>query len=125
MKTMAWMVAVGLLALGAMSAQAQDIAKAQEQMKKRLPEVAQLKTQKAVGEDNAGYLALLKTGVSKETRELVEAENADRKTIYEAVAAKTGTTAQKVGELRAKEIVQRATKGVMLQREDGTWFEKQ
>jgi len=121
---MAWMMVCGLLTLGVGMAYGQDLAKAQEQMKKRLPEVAQLKTQKVVGETSAGFLALVKGDGDAAARQLVDAENADRKAVYAAVAAKTGADPARVGQQRAKEISERAAPGVMLQRDDGTWYEK-
>jgi uncharacterized protein YdbL (DUF1318 family) len=121
---MLWTVVCGLLVLGTASLLAQDLAKAQEQMKKRLPEVAQLKTQKAVGENSAGFLALVKPDADAKVKELVAAENADRKVVYAAVAAKTGSDPERVGKQRAKEIVEKAAPGVMLQRDDGSWYEK-
>jgi uncharacterized protein YdbL (DUF1318 family) len=124
MKTMLWTMVCGLLVLSVVSASAQDLGKAQEQMKKRLPEVAQLKTQKVVGETSAGYLALVQANAPDAVRKVVEAENADRKTIYTAIAAKTGSDADRVGQQRGKEIADRAAPGVMLQRDDGTWHEK-
>ncbi len=126
MNTISRALVCGVLALSAaLAVAAPDLATAQEQMKKRLPEIAQLKIQKIVGENNAGYLTLLKGTVEEAVRKLVDAENADRKTVYEAVAARTGTDADRVGRQRAREIADRAAAGIMLQREDGTWYQKQ
>jgi uncharacterized protein YdbL (DUF1318 family) len=114
----------GLLAMTTAGVMAQDLAKVQEQMKKRLPELAQLKTQKVVGETSAGFVALAKAAADAKARQLVDAENADRKVVYASIAAKTGSDAARVGQQRGKEIAERSAPGMMLQREDGTWYEK-
>ncbi len=124
MRTMLSLTVFALLALTTLNLGAQDLAAVQARMKERLPQVAQLKAQKAVGEDRAGFLALLKTDAAATARQLVDAENADRKQVYAALAAKAGTDATRVGQQRAKELAERAAAGMMLQRDDGTWYEK-
>jgi uncharacterized protein YdbL (DUF1318 family) len=93
-------------------------------MKERLPQVAPFKTQKVIGEDCAGFLALVKPDAAAAARQLVAAENADRKAVYAALAAKAGSDPVRVGQQRAKELAERSAPGLMLQREDGTWYEK-
>ena len=124
MRTTLCLTVFGLLALTALNLSAQDLAAVQARMKERLPQVAQLKTQKVIGEDYAGFLALVKTDAAATVRELVQAENADRKVVYAALAAKAGSDPARVGQQRAKELAERAAPGMMLQREDGSWYEK-
>jgi uncharacterized protein YdbL (DUF1318 family) len=92
-------------------------------MKTRLDKVEALKLAKTVGENKDGYLEVLGE-VDADGKATVEAENADRKLVYEAIAAKTGATAEAVGQSRAKTISKTAAAGVMLQAPDGTWYEK-
>jgi len=124
MKTMLCLTVFGLLALTTMNLSAQDLSAVQARMKERLPQVAQQKAQKVVGEDRAGFLALVKADAGATVQKLVEAENADRKVVYAALAAKAGTDAARVGQQRAKELAERSAAGMMLQRDDGTWYEK-
>ena len=124
MKSMLCLTVFGLLALTALELSAQDLTAVQARMKERLPQVAQLKTQKVIGEDCAGFLALVKADAEATARQLVAAENADRKVVYAALAAKAGSDPARVGQQRAKELAQRSAPGLMLQREDGSWYEK-
>jgi uncharacterized protein YdbL (DUF1318 family) len=110
-------VAVGL------QASAQGLGEIKQRMKARLDQVEALKLAKTVGEDKNGYLHIL-GDVDAAGKVVVEAENADRKLVYAAIAAKTGATAEAVGQSRAKTIAKSAAAGVMLQAPDGTWYEK-
>ena len=91
-------------------------------MKSRLPTIAQLKTEGVIGEDNQGYLGFV-TSKEKE-EEVVQAENSDRKKVYNAIAKQQGTSAELVGERRAKQIAERAKSGEWLQDESGKWYKK-
>jgi hypothetical protein len=94
-------------------------------MKERLAQIAPLKTQQVIGENRAGLLEIVKPAAADEAaRKLVDAENTDRKLVYAAIAAKTGTDADRVGAERAKKIAESAAPGLMLQRDDGTWYAK-
>lgn len=124
MKTTLCLAVFGLFALTALNLRAEDLTAVQARMKERLPQVAQLKTQKVIGEDCAGFLALVKADAEATARRLVEAENADRKAVYAALAAKAASTPARVGQQRAKELAERSALGMMLQREDGSWYEK-
>ncbi len=111
------------LAVGVGSARAgHSIAGVKQRMKARVTAIAKLKTAKAVGEDKQGYLTVLKPSV--EVNKLVQAENADRAAVYAFIAAKTGSTAARVGAKRAQAIAGAALPGVMIQARDGTWYEK-
>ena len=124
MKTMLWVTVLGLLTLAVPHAGAQDLSTVQARMKERLAQIAPLKTQKVVGEDRDGFLALLKTDADAAAREVVQAENADRKMAYAGIAARTGADPAQVGRQRAKELAQRSAPGMMLQADDGSWYEK-
>jgi len=105
-----------------MAAGAADI---KARMKARVEKLAELKKELVIGEDSRGFVGVLKEETASDTaKKLVADENADRKLVYEAIAKKVGTTAEKVGESRAKTIHERAASGVMLQQADGTWKQK-
>jgi len=110
-------VAVGL------QAAAQGLGEIKQRMQKRRAPITVLKTAKTVGEDNNGYLHI-RGDVKAADKAVVEAENADRKLVYAAIAAKTGLAADAVGKSRAKKIAASTAAGVMVQAPDGTWYEK-
>lgn len=124
MKTLFYATVCGLLTLAAASAGAQDLGAVQARMRQRIATLAPLKSDKSIGESNAGFLEVLQAGAPATAREAVEAENTDRRAVYAAIAAKTGTSAEAVGRQRAKELAERSAAGLMIQREDGTWVEK-
>ncbi len=100
-----------------------DLKSVQKSMIDRLKDVVTLKTSGAVGENNLGYLVA--RDKEKSTAELVAAENADRKTVYDALAAKDGKlTSKTVGQQRAIAIAKKAQKGEWLQAAGGTWYQK-
>jgi uncharacterized protein len=98
---------------------AQDI---KARMRARLPELVTLKAQGVIGENNNGYLTILKAPTDKEA--LVKAENDDRRKIYSAIAKQQGTTAELVGKRRALQIAEKADPGTMIQGADGKWGPK-
>jgi uncharacterized protein len=98
---------------------AQDI---KARMRARLPELVTLKAQGVIGENNKGYLTILKAPTDKEA--LVKAENDDRRKIYSAIAKQQGTTAELVGKRRALQIAEKADPGTMIQGADGKWGPK-
>jgi uncharacterized protein YdbL (DUF1318 family) len=104
-------------------ATAQNLDQIRQQMRDRLDEVQALKAAKTVGEDANGYLHVL-GDVDAAGKAVVEAENVDRKVVYTAIAAKTGSDPTAVGKARAKTIAESSAPGVMLQAPDGTWYEK-
>jgi uncharacterized protein YdbL (DUF1318 family) len=93
-----------------------------DRFKERLPVIVELKTAGIVGENNLGYLEF--RGAVKKNEDVVNAENEDRKKIYEAIAKKENTTAELVGKLRAKKIAEKAEPGDWLQDEKGKWYKE-
>ncbi|QSH40876.1 YdbL family protein [Lentisphaerota bacterium ZTH] len=91
-------------------------------MKARLPQLEVLKQQGVIGENNKGYLEVLKT--DDEAKKLVEAENKDRKVVYTAIARQQKVSVEMVGKRRALMIAKRAPKGQMLQGPKGKWYSK-
>ena len=111
-------VLIGFIGVG-VSASADDI---KARMKKRLPVIKELKDKGIVGEDNQGYLQFV--GGKKEKADVIAAENNDRKTVYEAIAKKQGTTAELVGKRRALQIAKKANPGEWIQDASGKWLQK-
>lgn len=101
------------------SAWAQDI---KSRMRARLPKLVVLKAQGIVGENNQGYLTILKQPTDQQA--LISAENEDRRKIYTAIAKKQKTTAQLVGQRRALQIAEKADRGTMIQSSNGEWKKK-
>jgi uncharacterized protein YdbL (DUF1318 family) len=93
-----------------------------ERMKDRLPTIVELKKAGIVGENNQGYLEFV--GAQKKDEAVVNAENSDRKKVYEAIAQKENTTADLVGKIRAKQIAEKADPGDRIQDESGKWYKK-
>ena len=99
-----------------------DSATIKKNMAERKPKIETLKKAGSIGENKAGYLEAMKDAkLSEDDSKLVEAENADRKAVYTAVAKKEGSTVDKVGEIRAKQIRSKAKEGEYIQEEDGKW----
>ena len=93
-----------------------------QRMISRLPVIKALKDQGIVGENNIGFLEFI--GNRKEKADVIEAENKDRKLVYEAIAKKQGTTIQVVGQHRAIQIADKALAGEWLQDANGKWYKK-
>ena len=91
-------------------------------MRARLPVIVELKDTGVVGENNKGYLTILKKSTDKKA--VIEAENKDRRKIYRAIAKKQGTTAELVGQRRAMKIAKKADSGTMIQGPNGKWKRK-
>jgi hypothetical protein len=91
-------------------------------MADRLPEIITLKDKGIIGEDKQGYLQFV--GAAREKPELVQAENDDRKQVYQAIAKQQGTTVELVGLRRAQQIVEIARPGHWLQDANGNWYKK-
>jgi uncharacterized protein YdbL (DUF1318 family) len=118
------MVLAALTFLGlALAAQAQGLDAVKQSMLARKPAVAQLLAGKTVGENRDGLLEAIGK-VSDADAKVIAAENADRKTVYAAIAAKNGTDVVRVGQLRAAEIAARAEAGTLIQGRDGAWAGK-
>ena len=117
------MAALAVLAGAMVSMAAESLDAVKARMAARKSDVQALLAGGSAGEGFAGYLVELGK-VSAANIELVKAENADRKTVYEAIAGKHGTSAEQVGRQRAATIAEKAPSGTMLQSADGKWTKK-
>ena len=116
-------VLLGLL-LGPLAALAQvDQAAITGRIKARIAQVDQLKLELLVGENNKGFLEQ-RGQLTPEQTELMNAENQDRRALYNIVASRTGTTVAVVGSQRAEQLRNNSAAGVWLQAADGSWYKK-
>lgn len=118
-RIMLCLTAVSIIIAFSGSAWAQDI---KARMRARLPVIVSLKAGGIVGENNQGYLTILNQSTDK--KDLVAAENQDRRKIYTAIAKKQGTTPELVGQRRAMQIAKKADPGTMVQNAKGKWRKK-
>ena len=93
-----------------------------KRMIERLPTIRALKAKGLVGENNKGYLEFVSS--KQENADIVDAENKDRKKVYEAIAKQQGTTVDLVGKHRAIQIANKAQAGELLQDANGKWYKK-
>lgn len=119
MKKLIGGVTIIILLIAVGTAWGEDI---KARMKGRLPVIKGLKARGVVGENNQGFLEMLKGQTEK--KEVVQAENKDRRTIYGHLAKKTGATPEVVGQRRAIQIAEKASPGEWLQDASGKWYKK-
>ncbi len=92
----------------------------------RKPLLDKMKDLGWVGENNLGFLEFRsETGKSEENGKVVEAENADRKTVYAEIAAQVNVDIVEVGKRRAVQIARLAAPGHWLQDAEGRWYQKE
>lgn len=111
-----------LLGLAVPAALAQD-AGLKQRLEQRLPALDDLRLRQVAGENNRGFLEV-RGKATPEEEQLVEAENRDRTSVYEAIAARSETTKDTVGRARAKQIAAASARGVLLQDANGVWAPK-
>lgn len=104
------------------SSVADDLSAVKRQMEKRLPIIIELKSKGIIGENNTGYLQFI--GGRREKEDIVQAENQDRRKVYESIAKKEGASIEQVGQRRAQQIASKARKGEWLQNPTGKWYQK-
>jgi uncharacterized protein YdbL (DUF1318 family) len=92
-----------------------------KRLRERAPEIARLKADGVIGETDEGYVDFVK-GKDKGA-DLVDAENADRKTVYENIAKDTGESVDKVAKQAAQKQFDHAKPGEWL-KIDGKWKKK-
>jgi uncharacterized protein YdbL (DUF1318 family) len=108
---------------GAALVRAEDLAAVKARMNQRLAAVDALKDRHAVGENNRGYLEA-RSALKADEERTVSDENADRRVVYQAIAAQSGASPEVVGRQRAQQLAQISKSGVWLQGGDGVWYQK-
>ena len=131
-----WMIIFIALALSGLSCREEGyrlkkgepaVQKALESRKARSPELRALKTKGVIGENNRGFIEVLKPVLTPKGKSLIEAENQDRKFIYETVVAQNHLGPDglaNVEEQYAKTRRERAKKGDRVQLPSGKWVKK-
>jgi uncharacterized protein YdbL (DUF1318 family) len=110
------------LSAGVVTLQAQDPA-LKARIEARLGNVNAMKDRGAAGENNQGYLEA-RGGATAADQQTIGEENGDRRAAYAAIAAKTGTTPDQVGQKRAAQIASIARQGHWIQDPSGAWRQK-
>ncbi len=123
MKRMAQTVAAALVILGVTLARGDDLEQVKARMLARRPAVIALLAQQKAGEDNQGYLSV-RGEMSADEQKLLADENAERRQVYEEIAARTKAPLKQVGAQRAETIARQARAGTWLQTADGKWARK-
>ncbi len=93
-----------------------------DRMKNRLPTIVKMKQQGIVGENSKGYLEYV--SANRVNQDIIDSENRDRQQVYTNIAKEQGVPIEKVEQLRAAQIVQKAASGEFLKKEDGSWYQK-
>ncbi len=104
-------------------ASADDVANAKQRIAARQGQVDNLKSSGLIGEANTGYLSE-RASLNGAQKSVLTAENADRKVLYAAVAAKSGLPTSEVGKRRADQIRAGSASGIWVQLPDGSWKKK-
>lgn len=110
----------GLFTLSA-TAMAQDtIESVTQSIKARYRELYKAKLQGRIGETIDGFVATVKGGNDP----LVEAENADRRTLYQLLAKKEGVSVDEVARTAGARNFRNASPEEWLRGPDGQWLQK-
>lgn len=101
-----------------------EVSMALENRRQRYDRLSELKTAGTIGENNKGYISVLKH--DPQTAELVKEENKDRKVIYQTIASQNGLAdaLSVIEEVFARVQRDKAVKGERIQSPDGTWKSK-
>lgn len=101
-----------------------EVSAALESRKSRYESLRELKSSGIIGENNKGYVEVLNDNGSAQS--IVDAENKDRKTIYETIAKQNGLEGALATIEKVFAQVQRdkASAGDKIQQEDGSWTTK-
>ena len=118
-----YLIVAAALALGPVVVRAQDLGAVKARMEQRLGAVDALKARGVAGENNRGFLEP-RGNASGGDQGLISEENADRRTVYAAIAAQTGASPDAVGRQRAQQIASIARPGHWIQDPSGNWRQK-
>lgn len=90
----------------------------------RSAQLAAAKATGSIGECTDGTVALVGDIVDANLGAAIEAENADRKRLYQLLASETNASAAQIGERNAMRNYQNAKAGEWLRTRDGIWKKK-
>lgn len=117
------MFACAVLAGGSLALAAENLAAVKARIEQRVDALNAAKSRGVAGENNRGYLEARGQGAAADAK-LIAEENGDRRTVYAALAAQTGSTPDAVGRQRAQQLAGLAHKGHWIQDANGTWRQK-
>jgi uncharacterized protein len=87
-------------------------------------EIDAAKQSGVVGEQVDGYLGLVRADASAEVKALVDEVNTKRRSAYEEIAAKNGTSVETVARLAGAKLIERAAAGELVRDDTGQWKKK-
>ena len=93
-----------------------------ERMTSRRPVIEALKKEGLLGENNKGYLEFVTT--NQKQKDVVDAQNEDRKKGYEIVSKKQGVSIEQVAKIRSAYYAKNAESGEYIQDASGKWIRK-
>ncbi|MGH7945047.1 MAG: YdbL family protein [Opitutaceae bacterium] len=102
---------------------AENLGAVKARMEQRIAPLNVLKDRGVAGENNQGFLEV-RGGATGDDQRVIGEENADRRTVYAAIAAQTGATPDAVGRQRAQQIAEIARRGHWIQDSSGAWRQK-
>jgi uncharacterized protein YdbL (DUF1318 family) len=111
------------LTSASLAVQDDSMQKLQERFKQRFEQIRELKSAGKIGETFDGNVAWVK-GEDSSAAKLVEQENADRRELYQLIAAKEKTSPDLVARRNAQRNFEKAAKGEYLKGQDGQWKQK-
>ena len=94
-----------------------------DRMKSRLSSVVAAKDAGSIGEGVDGFLHLREIN-NLASAKLVEEENADRRQLFQSLAAKTGGSVDEVARKFSQGIATKAKKGHWFRKSSGDWVQK-
>jgi uncharacterized protein YdbL (DUF1318 family) len=86
--------------------------------------LSQPKADGLIGEQANGYIGLVRNDVSADIKKLVDETNAKRKTGYQKIARKQGTTLSEVEKVGGNTAFQKTLKGNYYRDASGAWRKK-
>ena len=111
------------LGLGSATIWASELSSVKARMDQRQGAVDALRDRRVAGESFRGFLEA-RGGATAADQKVIAEENADRRTVYAALAAQNKTTVDHVGRERAQQIAARASAGMWIQDSSGAWRQK-
>lgn len=111
------------LMFGGAIARAEDLGAVKARMEQRVATIDAMKERGVVGENNRGFLEA-RGSLGGDEQKTVSDENADRRTVYVALAQQTNSDPETVGRRRAQQIALMSRRGVWIQQRNGEWIQK-
>ncbi|MBL9209040.1 MAG: YdbL family protein [Opitutaceae bacterium] len=117
------LLVVAGLSAGSVAPAAENLNAVRARMEQRLGSLNELKDRGAAGENNRGYLEARGAAQAADQKVIAD-ENADRRTVYADIAARTGANPDTVGRQRAQQLASLARRGHWIQDASGAWKQK-